>query len=186
MAFAGRGRDSVEWRRAEVCRFDEDRFPPPIGQPLLAVVAIGDQARDGVGQGVPVLSERRPVPVNPGFIGVLKRGRLGGGEVVRGGILPLHQGQRRDFQALLRPVVRTAVELVQTIRVLATFLTEAAIPCRNEPRAPCQEVGPTQAVELYQIKLPPEPSGIGLLTDFAIAAQVTKGGFAAQTPPRRQ
>ena len=62
------------------------------------------------------------------------------------------------------------VELVQTIGVFAALLTEAAIHRRDEEPIPSKELRQSQTVELDKIELPPEPSGIGLFTDFAVAA----------------
>src|ERR671914_1972654 len=145
-------------------------FHHPIGKLLFAVVAIGDEVMDCVGQGVPVLSEMLPIPVNPCLIWVLKCGRLAGGEVVRGGVFHVHQDPGRDFQTLLRLVVGAVVERVQTVGVVAAFFTEAAIHRRHEQSVPGKELCQSQTVELDKIKLPPKPSGIGLLTDFAVAA----------------
>jgi hypothetical protein len=81
------------------------------------------------------------IPINPCFIRALKGRCLAGGEGVGGGIFHIHKGQRRNFQALLSPAVRTAVELIQTLGVPTTFLTKAAIHHGNEPGTLRQKIG---------------------------------------------
>jgi len=97
-------------------------------------------------------------------------------------VVHLHQRQIGDFQSLFGFAGLTSVEFVQAVGLFATVVIEAAIH-RCHPRvAAGDEGGQTQPVELDQVELSPEPSGVSFFIELAVATQMAKVRLAPQTP----